>query len=134
MALPSIGPGRLVISSTQAHSVLGLFFRVGIAANELTDKDCCFAQALMMEAVDASFKMGFVEAILSGVTKVPSGPTAVIKAILKSALKNTLKYADRDKIDKMLAKPVLYKSVVATLSRNFKTVWAIREQTGELDY
>lgn len=131
--LPSVGPGQLCISKSQGFAVLGMFFDVGLDAGELTTEDLCFAQALLTHAIDLSFKMGFVEGLVSGMAKVPSGPQAAIKAILVGAGKNLLKFKDKNNIQKMIANPVLYQTVVNQITRNFKTVWAARVNTGSLD-
>lgn len=123
------------ISAAEAHTILTwVFGKVSIKSNQLTDQDRCFAQAMLMEMLNASFAMGFVEALFKAAAKLPSGPKKVIVTFLKGAGKNLVKYKDKDDLQKMIKDPQIYKNVLVTLSRNFKSVWAIREQTDELTY
>jgi hypothetical protein len=123
------------ISAPDAHAILSwVFGSVSVNAKQLTDEDRCFAQAMLMEMLDASFAMGFVEALFKAAAKLPSGPKKVIVTFLKGAGKNLVKYKDKDDLKKMMDDPQIYKSVLVTLGRNFKSVWKIREQAGELIY
>ena len=123
------------LTANEAHEILSwVFGKVALKPAELTEEDRCFAQALLMEMLDASFAMGFVEALLKAAAKTPSGPKKVIIAFLKGAGKNLVKYKDKDDLKKMMEDPKIYKSVLDTLARNFRSVWKIREATGELVY
>lgn len=104
-------------------------------AREMTNDDCLFAQALLVEMLNASFRMGFVEALLRSAARLPSGPARVIKEFLKGAGRNLImRGVDRDDLEEMMSKPVIYESVRRTLARNFRSAWRIREQTGTLTY
>ncbi len=45
-----------------------------------------------------------------------------------------MKYQDKDDLTEMMKKPVIYKAAQAQMARASKSVWKIREQTGELIY
>ena len=131
--LPKVS--RPAISASDANQILTwVFGKVSIKEKDLTEADRCFAQAMLMEMLDASFAMGFVEALFKAAAKLSSGPKKVIINFLKGAGKNLVKYKDKDDLKKMIKDPQICKSVLVTLGRNFKSVWAIREQTGELTY
>jgi hypothetical protein len=124
-----------VLDANDAHTILTwVFGSISVNPNDLTDEDRAFAQAMLMEMLDASFAMGFVEALLKAAAKIPSGPKKVITTFLKGAGKNLVTYKDKDDLKKMMEDPKIYKAVLDTLARNFKSVWKIREATGELTY
>ena len=124
-----------VLDQGEAHEVLTwVFGSVSVSKAQLNDEDRAFAQALLMELLDASFKLGFVEALFKASAKVTSGAKKVIIAFLKGAGKNLVRYKDKDDLKKMMEDPKIYKAALDTLARNFKSVWKIREATGELTY
>jgi hypothetical protein len=115
--------------------VLRFFWpETGILPGSLSDADRAFAQGLLVEAIDASYDMGFVEIIFrSFAYKVaPSFDQLkdLIKDFLKQAAEHWFKHATRQD----LQNPAIYESVRSTLARNFRSVWAIRVATGELTY
>lgn len=100
----------------------------------LTDEDVSFAQALLIEAVDSSREMSYVQVIFEKAAyKVPTDFSFIrdlAKELCKRAVKNWFRHATQ----KDLSDPQIYESVANTIRRNFRTVWAIRVQTGELTY
>lgn len=128
-------PKKIVLSPQQAHAIIvWLYGSTSVRAKEFSKDDCGFAQAMLVEMLNASFAMGFIEALFRASVKAPSGPAKVIKAFLKGAGKNIVKYKDKDDLDEMIKEPIIYKSVKNVMARNCKTVWKIREATGELMY
>ena len=128
-------PKRVVLSNSDAHAILTwLLGRTNVKAKDFTKEDCGFAQALLVEMLDGSFKMGFVEALFRAAAKTPSGPVKVIKSFLKGAGKNLVKYKDKDDLKEMIKEPVIYKNVQAQMASLSKSVWRIREATGTLTY
>lgn len=125
---------RPSISKAEGHTVLSWLFSVSIKSKDLTDADVCFAEALLVELLNSSFAMGFIEAIFRASAGIPSGPKKVIVSFLKGAGKNLLTYKDKDDLSKMIEDPKIYKSVKDKLSVNYRSVWGIREATGELTY
>ena len=128
-------PKKVVLKPQQAHAIMTwLYGKTSVAAKDFTKEDCGFAQAMLVEMLNASFAMGFVEALFRAAAKLPSGPKKVITAFLKGAGKNLVKYKDKDDLKEMMKEPVIYKSVQSQMARMCKSVWKIREQTGELIY
>jgi hypothetical protein len=101
---------------------------------QITDQDRSFAQALLIEAADASHSMGIVEAIYRHFfMKVPTSFKSIGKALLKVAKKAvTEKWFKRVKTVAEAEKVQIYESVRVTLQRNFRTVFTLRRTTGEL--
>ncbi len=93
-------------------------------------KQIQYAQTMLVEMLDASFAVGFVEALFRSAAKLPKGPKAVIKSFLKGAGKNLVKYKDKDDLKEMMKKPVIYKMIYNTVKLKTKSPWKIRETTG----
>lgn len=124
-----------VLNQNEAHDIISWVFPSNkVAAAQLNDTDRGFAQAMLMELLNASFKLGFTEALFKAAAKITKGPKSVIIAFLKGAGKNLVTYKDKDDLKKMIEDPKIYKMALDTLARNFKSVWKIREATGELTY
>lgn len=128
-------PKKIVLKPQQAHAIITwLYGKTSVAPKDFTKDDCGFAQAMLVEMLNASFAMGFVEALFRAAAKLPSGPKKVITTFLKGAGKTLVKYQDKDDLAEMMKKPVIYKAAQAQMARASKSVWKIREQTGELIY
>ena len=124
---------KIVLKPADAHAIITwLFGKSSVKAKDFSKEDCGFAQALLIEMIDASFAMGFVDALFRAAAKLPQGPKKVIMTFVKGAGKNLVKYKDKDDLEKMMKEPVIYNATKVSLARNFKSVWAIRESTGEL--
>lgn len=118
---------ELVVSRDQAKEILTFFFgHVDLSTDQLTDADRSFAQALMVEALDASNNMSYVEALFRGSASPSSSIITVAANIVRQSVVNWW----RKKIEKV----VIYDSVKNTITVNFKSVWAVRVATGELMY
>lgn len=103
----------------------------GLKARQMTKEDRGYAQTLLVEMVNASFAVGFIEALFRSSAKMPKGPAAVIKSFLKGAGKNLVKYKDKDDLKKMMEEPVIYKMVFNTVKLKTKSLWGIRVSIGE---
>jgi len=123
------------ISRDQAWKILSFFWQdVQIGPSDLTEDDLSFIQGLLVEAIDSSYNMGFVDHLFrSFYMKVPTSFGSIrdmIKAFARSALKLWFKHAT----EADLKDPQIYENVRLTLARNFRSVWKTREATGELTY
>jgi len=120
------------LSASEALTVMEwLHGKSGLAAKDMTKEDCGYAQALLVDMLNSSFAMGFVEALFRSGLKISGGPKKVIVAFLKGAGKNLLKYKDKDDLEKMIKKPRIYKSVFNVAKLRTKSLWAIRISIGE---
>ena len=118
---------EIVISTEDARKILIFFFGNNVPpVEQLTDQDIAFAQALLLEAVDKSYAMGYVNAIFDVFyMKVPTD--------IQGMMKNWFDHAT----GKDLSKPKIYQSVrTMIISRYGGThgVWAMRMQGMELTY
>ncbi len=120
------------ISESDALEILEwLHGSSGLSDKDMTKVDCGYAEAILIELLDASFAIGFIEALFKAAMKAPSGPKKVIVAFLKGAGKNLVKYKDKGDLEKMMKEPVIYKAAFEQAKRSTKSAWAIRVQTGE---
>jgi hypothetical protein len=113
------------ISKEQASLVLRFFFPDQSVSPNETDEDTAFAQALLLEAIEILFRQ------LYG--KVPTD-FSFIKDVAKEFCKRALKNWFNHATGKDLENPEIYENVRAQIRRNFRSVWTIRVQTGELIY
>ena len=100
----------------------------------MTDQDINFAQGLLVEAIDASYKMGYVHIIFdSFYGKIP-GSFSSIRDICKSFIKKAAKHWFKHLGRKKLEDAEIYVAVRNQLALNFRSVLDIRQETGELIY
>jgi len=135
-SLRRFSPEELVLSASDALAVLRFFWPN--EANNLgsvTDADRGFAQALLVEAVDASCTMGVAESIYKKfLMKVPTSFKEIAKSAARIALE-AIKNRWLKRCGSITAADVkIYESVRATLARSFRAVLLLRLQTGELTY
>lgn len=134
LGLRHFAKGEIYLSGDEAASVLRFFFPNDQLPGPLTDEDRGFAQALLLEAVDKSYAMSFVQDIYDVFYgKVPTG-FDTIKDMLKDFAKKAAKTWFDHATGKDLQDPKIYNAVKVSLTANFRSVWAIRLQTGELTY
>lgn len=125
---------QLRLTRAQAAQILEFFFPdQPVSPDSLTDDDIGFAQALLVEAIDASDEMSYVQ-ILFEKTYMKAPSASIIKSLAKSFLKQAAKQWFRHATGKDWDDPKIYESVRRTISRNFKSIWGLRLQTGELTY
>ena len=115
---------EIVLSNQEAWQVLVFFFggNGGIAPGALTDNDRSFAQALLLEAIDASEAMSWIETLYNSAMKLKPEVKDILKALAKKFVKDWFKKATK----KTLEDPTIYQSVKNTLTRNWRSAWEIR--------
>ena len=128
-------PNEIKITKEQAARVLKFFFPdQAVNPGSITNDDASFAQALLVEGVDASTEMGYVHVLFDKAYMKPPTDFSFIKDIASSLCKQAVKSWFRHATGKDLNAPQIYEAVRRTIGRNFKSVWVIRLQTGELTY
>jgi hypothetical protein len=127
---------QLLFNQQESYDILRFFgIEPGIQAAALTDEDRSFAQALLVEAVDASYAMGYVNIIYDTFfLKPPTSPEKVkslVKRFLEKVAEHWFEHATKDN----LRDPKIYEYVRTTLQRNARTVWQDRQYNdGRLTY
>jgi hypothetical protein len=133
-ALKHFSGNDLRLDVEQTRKVLKFFFpQTDIDHVNVTDEDRSFAQALLVEAIDASAQMGYVQILFE---KVYTPPTdfGYIKDLAKNFVKYGLNIWFRHLTGKDFTDPKIYMTVRNQLALNFRSTWEIRLQTGELTY
>jgi hypothetical protein len=126
---------EIYISPEDARTILRFFFGADVPpAEQLTIEDQGFAQALLLEAIDSSYAMSYVQEIFDAFYgKIPTEFSAIkdmIKDFVKQASKTWFDHAT----GKDLSNPRIYMSVKNRIAANFRSTWVIRMRTGELTY
>lgn len=124
---------EIIITPSHARKLLLWFFGdVGLSvppAENLTDEDIAFAQALFLEAVDASYAYGYVHIMFDVFyMKPPTDIEAMLKDFVRKAAKQWFHHAaGRD-----FSNPKIYSFAKTTLVWKFRSTWQIRIATGDL--
>lgn len=128
---------EIFLEDHEAWTILQFFFGgdVGLEPGQITERDRSFAQALLVEAIDKSYAMSWVETLWKSSVKPNASAKGIIKALGKKALKDWFKDKDAkgwlDKVKENGEFPELYQSVVNQLVRAWRSEWRIRLETGE---
>jgi hypothetical protein len=135
MGLRSFSREELIFSRDDAYMILKFFFQsTRLKPTQLNDDDRAFAQALLLEAADRSYELGYaqilMEKFLMASPRSLEGVRDLLKAFIGKAAKHWWKHAKQSD----LRDAKLYMVVVNQLRRNFRSTWEIREVTGELMY
>jgi len=134
--LKRFAASEVLLSQHDAWDVLRFFWpNTNVKPQNLDTDDRGFAQALLVEAIDRSYEMGYVEILFrsffgAGVAPSYGALRKAVKSFVKKAAKHWFKHATAED----LQDPKIYESVRVSLARNFHSVWAIREQGGGLTY
>lgn len=123
---------EIVLSNQEAWQVLVFFFggNAGISPAALTENDRSFAQALLLEAIDASEAMGFIESIFSSAMKLKPDVKDILKSMAKYYVKTWFRKATKGELED----PKIYQSIKNSLTRNWRSAWEIRTLTDQPVY
>jgi hypothetical protein len=128
-------PREIKINKEHATRILKFLFPdQPVNLGSLTDDDAGFAQALLVEAVDASTEMGYVHVLFDKAYMKPPTDFSFIKDIASSVCKQGVRTWFRHATGKDLSEPKIYEAVRRTIARDNRSVWVIPLQTGELTY
>lgn len=127
-------PDEIMISKDQAEVVLNFFWPNKASASALNDQDVEFAQALLLEAIDASYAMGYVQILFESFYMKPFPSAEKVREAAKDFAKKAFKLWFRHATQKDLEDPKIYDSVRARIAVLYRSIWEIRLQTGELTY
>jgi hypothetical protein len=133
--LRKFSENEIYISKHQAWTVLTFFWPASLfIEGDLTDQDINFAQGILLEAIDASYKMGYVHILFDTFYgKVPGSFTEIGK-LTKSFAMKAVKHWFKHIGQKRLEDAEIYVAVRNVIAANFRSVIEVRRQTGELIY
>ncbi|CAN5255530.1 hypothetical protein BH20ACI1_BH20ACI1_04050 [soil metagenome] len=130
---------EIFLDHGRAWIILEYFFQgdIGITPGQLTDTDRSFAQALVIDAIDKSYAMSWIEANFRGNAKPHALAKTIIKELGKKALRDWFNNSDaKGWIRRVREKgefPELYESVVFQTTRTWRSTWVNRVILGEFD-
>jgi hypothetical protein len=118
VTLKEFSPNELFLDNDETKRILEFFFenqKNTIKDLIISDRIRGFAQGLLVEAIDASYAMGFIEALFKATTNPRNGAGKIIKKFAKSAFKHWFKHATASD----LLNVKIYETVRLQLSINF---------------
>lgn len=120
-----------MITADEAWAILRFFWQNHrIQKTEITFSDINFAQGLLVEAIDASYAMGYVQIIFDNFfAKIP-GSFTDIKKMIKKVVQDSTKHWFKSLGKKKLDEATIYITVRDRIALNFRSVMEIRMQTG----
>jgi len=101
---PDLNESDLIFDAEETRSILGFFWpdsSARIAAMEPTVGVRRFAQQLLIAAIDASYAMGYVEALFNALTsrKMPQNLKTLAKRFARNARKHWWKHVQMDELE-----------------------------------
>jgi hypothetical protein len=127
---------ELLFDQQQSFTILRYFgVEPGIQAAALTDEDRGFAQALLVEAIDASYELGYVNIIFDVFYMKPPVSFDKVQIMTQEFLKKVAEHWFKHATRADLRQPKIYERVRQLLQGHARTVWAIRQATeGQITY
>jgi len=117
--LKNFPESELIFDEEETKQILIFFFpndKSSIDSATINSSTKNFVQGLLVEAVDASYQMGFVEALFRSICRF-KGATDFVKTFAKKALRHWFRHIKQS--DMLQVK--IYESVRSRLSLNFRS-------------
>lgn len=113
---------ELLLDEAETRTILKFFFQDNglperIEQMVIDDQARSFAQGLIVEAIDMSYQMGFVEALILSIRNPSHGATKIIKSFAKRSLRHWFKHATAQDLQDVK----VYDSVRKALAFTFAT-------------
>ena len=89
VTLKEFSPGELLLDDNETKRILEFFFENqanAIRDLKINNRIRSFAQGLLVEAIDASYAMGFIEALFKATANPVNGAGKIIKKFGKAAI------------------------------------------------
>jgi len=123
ITLRTFSANELILDDEQTRNVLKFFFPSDIDKIDqcpVTNNTKSLAQGLLVEAIDATYKLGFIQGLWETFINPAKYPNNIVKLIKKFAIK-ALKHWFKHATANDLHNVKIYELVRATLSRNFRS-------------
>jgi hypothetical protein len=132
MSLRKFEASEIVLTHQEAWQVLVFFFggNAGIVPGWLNDNDRSFAQALLIEAVDASKRVGWIKSLWTSTVNPGASIQGILAKLAMKAARDWLKSCEPTD----LKRAEIHLMVKNQLTLNWKSAWLIRVDTGEPVY
>ncbi|PXF29767.1 hypothetical protein WH50_19160 [Pokkaliibacter plantistimulans] len=120
--LRSFKADELYLDAEETKAVLKFFFPADaqfVDSLTITDHTRGFTQGLLVQAIDSSYSMGFIDILYRVSSSPANGPMKIIKSFTKKAAKHWFKHAKAHD----LINVKIYESVRAAISVKFRSVF-----------
>ncbi len=126
LELPKFTPNEIVVSRADAARIYRFFWPWSkLGPGDMTDKDLAYTQGLLVEAIDASYKIGFVEILFRASARPAMTPDDVVRMI-RTIVKRSARHWFRNRGDKSLDDARIYEMVRSFVAYRFKPEFALR--------
>lgn len=119
--LKTFDSDEILLNEEEARTVLHFLFtdaeRNLIDRLEMDEKARGFAQGLLVEAIDASYSIGYLETLFRSAANPAKGAVKLLKSFAKKASKHWFKHASTSDLQKVR----VYQFVVDHLATQFKS-------------
>jgi len=122
---PDIPDGQLVFDESETRDILAFFWPVKslqIKAMAIDNDTRRFAQMLLVAAIDASYAMGFVEALF----KATFWPSKNLTSLGKKLARNFVKHWWKHATQKDLMEAKIYETVRRQVSNQYRSQFELR--------
>jgi hypothetical protein len=123
---------ELLFTEEETRAILKFMFEsvdhAIIESLTVTDETIGFAQGLLVEAIDASYAVGYVEAIFRSTTNPAKGALKIIKDFGKRAIRNWFKHATVHDLQDVK----IYEFVRVEIARRFRIQLRMLASTASL--
>lgn len=134
MALKKFSQQELLLSKHQAWVVFRFFFTGSqIPEASITEQDRAMAQALLVEAIDASYAMGYFKIVFDTFYMRVPGSFGEIGGLVKSFAKKAAKQWFKNAVNKDPMKVEIYEAVRRSVAYQYGGAFAVRAQLGNWD-
>lgn len=127
-------PNELIFDAEEARAILGFIFKSKtsiVSALTIDDQLRSFAQALLLEAIDASYALGFIQALVGSIAAPSPSVQKLIRKFAQKAIKHWFKHATTSD----LLKVKIYEMVRSDLEWSFGRVLQMYSVTaGRFNY
>ncbi|MCI0507319.1 MAG: hypothetical protein L0Z73_14580 [Gammaproteobacteria bacterium] len=122
VSLKKFNAAELIFDDNETREILKFIFKGYVGDTQtnsmrVTDTVRGFAQGLLVEAIDSSYAIGYIEAIFMASVNPAAGTTKILKKFGKKAVRHWFKHAT----EKDLLNAKIYEIVRKALARNFAT-------------
>ena len=130
-SLRSFSPSEIALTDDEVRGTLRFFWRTKTPPDPITHEDRSFAQALLVEAIDRSVDLSFIERVFRKFyLKIPGSPRSTVLKVVRLAVEHAW-FRERTRRRGIDPDEVrIYESVRAALARNFRTEYEVRLTTG----
>jgi hypothetical protein len=130
IAPPEIADSELLFDETETRDILVFFWpqqSATICSMTVTDEVRRFGQSILIAAIDASYAMGYVEALFKTVANHRGGVKKLAQKLARRFIQHWWKHAKVQDLRNVR----IYEDVRLTISRNYRSAFEILRSAGK---